>query len=177
MIQSKAGNYVAASLLCAALLVALPAAAAPESVKLAIFEFELEDTSAGAASTGEASSDATQLAVVTNEVRQLLAESGHYVVIDVSRADADAVKTHQLHDCEGCDAPAALNLGADQSLVGVIRRISRTEYIIRFQLRDARSGAIVSAGNSGLRMGADYSWSRGAKRLVSDRLLESRPPQ
>ena len=31
--------------------------------------------------------------------------------------------------------------------------------------------------DSGLRMGADYSWSRGARRLVKDRLLEKRAAQ
>ena len=43
-----------------------------------------------------------------------------------------------------------------------------------FQLRDARTGAVLARGDSGLRMGADYSWKRGAVRLVSDRLIESR---
>jgi len=66
-----------------------------------------------------------------------------------------------------------LKLGAEQSFVGVVRRISRTEYIVRFQVRDARTGAVVADGNSGLRMGAVDSWSRGAVRLVKDRLLES----
>jgi hypothetical protein len=166
-----------ASLLGAALLLALPAAAAPAPIKLAIFDFELEDTSAGASSSGEAPSDSAQLTAVTNEVRQLLAQSRRYVVVDVSRADADAVRTHGLRDCEGCDAPAALKLGADQSLVGVVRRISRTEYMVRFLIRDATSGAVVAGADSGLRMGADYSWSRGAKRLISDRLLERQSPQ
>jgi len=54
-----------------------------------------------------------------------------------------------------------------------VRRVSRTEYTIGFQVRDARIGAVVSRGDSGLRMGADYSWKRGAVRLVSDRLIES----
>jgi hypothetical protein len=80
-----------------------------------------------------------------------------------------------LHDCGGCDAGIALKLGADQSFVGVVRRISRTEYTIRFQLRDARTGTVIATGDTGLRMGANYSWSRGAVRLVRDRLLEAQP--
>jgi hypothetical protein len=46
---------------------------------------------------------------------------------------------------------------------------------VRFQLRDARTGAVVSAADSGLRMGADYSWDRGATRLIKDRLLQGPP--
>jgi hypothetical protein len=44
---------------------------------------------------------------------------------------------------------------------------------VRFRIRDARTGAVVSNEESGLRMGADYSWSRGAAELVKDRLLAS----
>jgi hypothetical protein len=43
---------------------------------------------------------------------------------------------------------------------------------VRFQIRDARTGTVVSAATSGLRMGADYSWARGAARLIKDELLE-----
>ena len=152
----------------------LVSAAAPAPIKLAVFDFELEDTSAGAsAAGGTASDDAAQLTDVTNQVRRLFAQSGRYEVIDVVGADADAVRAHKLRDCGGCDASIALKAGAAQSLVGVVRRISRTEYTLRFQIRDARTGAIASEGDSGLRMGANYSWSRGAVRLISDRLLRS----
>lgn len=164
---------LAAFWLCAAALAAFPASAAPSApIKLAIFDFELEDFSAGAASAGETPSDAEQLAHVTDEVRQLFAQSGRYRLVDVGAADAPAAKTHTLHDCDGCDTAIAVKLGAEQSFVGVVRRISRTEYMVRFQLRDTRTGAVVADGKSGLRMGADYSWSRGAARLVKDRLLQ-----
>ena len=32
----------------------------------------------------------------------------------------------------------------DQALIGVVTRISMTEYIVRFQVRDARDGQVVS---------------------------------
>jgi Protein of unknown function (DUF2380) len=147
-------------------------AAALAPVKLAVFAFELDDTSAGADSTGETGSDATGLADTTDAIRQLLSQSGRYQIVDVSTAGADAGKSRALHDCGGCDAPLALGLGADQSLVGVIRRVSRTEYIVGFQLRDARTGAVLATADSGLRMGANYSWSRGAAHLLRDHLLE-----
>ena len=108
-------------------------------------------------------------------MRDLLAQSGRYHLVDVGSANADAAKKHELRDCNGCDAVIARDLGADQSLIGVVRRVSRTEYTVGFQLRDARTAAVISLGDSGLRMGADYSWARGAVRLVRDRLLESQP--
>jgi hypothetical protein len=151
-------------------------AAAPQPIQIAVFDFELEDNSAAGSATGVAAANAAHLAEVTGGVRELLAQSGRYHPIDVGSANADTTK-HALRDCNGCDAGIARGLGADQSLIGVVRRVSRTEYTVGFQLRDARSGAVIARGDSGLRMGADYSWARGAVRLVRDRLLESQARQ
>lgn len=141
----------------------------PAPVALAVFEFELEDTTA--ASVGaSATSDASYLAEVTASVRESLGQSGRYRIVDVG---GEAAKARAVRDCNGCEAAIAQKLGADQSLIGVVRRVSRTEYTLGFQVRDARTGAVLARGDSGLRLGADYSWKRGAVRLVSDRLIES----
>lgn len=142
----------------------------PAPVALAVFEFELEDTTAAPAGAS-ATSDASYLAEVTASVRESLGQSGRYRIVDVG---GEAAKARALRDCNGCEAAIAQKLGADQSLIGVVRRVSRTEYTLGFQVRDARTGAVLARGDSGLRLGADYSWKRGAVRLVSDRLIESR---
>lgn len=143
---------------------------APAPVALAVFDFELEDTTAASAGAS-ATSDASYLAEVTAGVRESLGQSGRYRIVDVG---GEAAKAHALRDCGGCEAAIAQSLGADQSLIGVVRRVSRTEYTLGFQVRDSRTGAVLARADSGLRLGADYSWKRGAVRLVSDRLIESR---
>jgi hypothetical protein len=148
-------------------------ATAPAPIQIAVFDFELEDMSAAGSADSVAAPDASYLADVTKGVRDLFAQSGRYHVVEAGTANADTVRNHDLRDCGGCDAGIAKELGADQSLVGVVRRISRTEYLVRFQIRDSRTGAVISNGDSGLRMGANYSWSRGAMRLVRDRVLDS----
>jgi hypothetical protein len=150
----------------------LAALAAPARIALAVFEFELDDKTA-APSAGLSASDASYLAEVTAAVRDALGQSGRYRIVDVSGAAGDAVKSRGLRDCDGCEAAIAAKRGAEQSLIGVVRRVSRTEYIVQFQVRDARTGEVVSRGDSGLRMGADYSWKRGAVRLVGDRLVDA----
>ncbi|WP_348638253.1 DUF2380 domain-containing protein [Bradyrhizobium sp. ISRA463] len=143
------------------------AAAAP--IKLALFNFELEDASAAGLETA---SDGAELANTTDAVRQMLVQSGRYALVPVSGTETDAAKPRAIQDCGGCDVEIARKLGADQSLIGVVRRISRTEYLVWFQLHDAGTGNVIAAGDSGLRMGANYSWSRGATRLIRDKLLE-----
>jgi hypothetical protein len=170
----RAETFVSQDIRAALAAPSLPTlpAAAQAPVNLAVFDFELEDESAA---TSQVPSDAKELANTTEAIRQLLGQSGRYRVVTIG--GSDAAKTPLLHDCAGCDAGIAQKLGADQSFVGVVRRISRTEYTIRFQLRDAQAGTVLAAGNTGLRMGANYSWSRGAVRLVRDRLLDAQPRQ
>ena len=57
-------------------------------VKLAVFDFELEDFSGGAGIIPESDQDREQLRLATETVRRLLVESGRYSLVDVSRADA-----------------------------------------------------------------------------------------
>ncbi|MGH6810898.1 MAG: DUF3280 domain-containing protein [Methylocella sp.] len=159
-------------LFCAALLPAFVSSAdTPPPVKLAIFDFELEDFSAGGQLIGENPADTAQLKFATSEARRLIAQSGRYSVVDVSGADAEAVKAHWLRKCNGCDAGIAFKLGADQSMIGIVTRISRMEYTVAFRIRDARTGAEIFNKQSDLRMGANYSWDRGVAWLINNRLL------
>jgi len=148
-------------------------AEASAPIKLALFDFELEDSSAGAALPASAT-DAKDLALATDEARRLIARSPRYALVDTAGADSAAAKEHWLHKCNGCEADLAAKLGADQSLVGVVTRVSRTEYWVRYQIRDARTGDVVSSERTDLRMGANYSWDRGTRWLIAYRLLESR---
>jgi hypothetical protein len=161
-------------LACAAACMVLAGAAATAApVKLAVFAFELDDFSPALSIGEENPADAARLASVTEDVRKALAQSGRYELVAVDGVDAPAAKTRSLRDCNGCEAPLALALGAEQSFVGIVKRISRTEYQVRFLLRDARTGAIIAEADTGLRMGAMDSWNRGALRLVKDRLLKN----
>jgi hypothetical protein len=105
-------------------------------------------------------------------IRQLLARSGCYRVVAIGD-HADAAKTRSLHDCGGCAAAIALKLGADQSLVGVIRRVSRTKYTFRFQLRDARPGDLISVATAGFEW-APIIHGAKARRPISDRFSSNR---
>ena len=140
-------------------------------VKLALFDFELLDVSGGAGVIPEDARDAEQLRLATEAARKLIAQSGHYALVDVSGADSKPASAHDLHDCGGCDAALAAKLGADQSLVGVVTRVTRTDYNVTYTLRDARSGKVLAVQQTDLRIGANYSWPRGAASLIRDKFL------
>jgi len=174
----RAHFSVGAALACAAVLSQLASGAdAPSPVKLALFDFELEDASAGASLAGESPADIALLQQITGDARRLVAASGRYSLVDIAAADAEAVKGRWLRKCGGCDAGIAASLGAEQSFIGVVTRISRMEYTLQLQISDARTGTVVFNGESGLRMGADYSWGRGVASLLKSRLLDRQDQQ
>jgi Protein of unknown function (DUF2380) len=146
--------------------------AAPSPTKIAVFPFELEDFSAGAAYVPPDDIDREQLRLSTEEARRLIAASGRYQLVDVGNANDQAAQAGKLRDCNGCDARIAAGLDADRSMVGIVTRITRMEYTVTYKVRDARSGALVDVKQTDLRMGANVAWSRGARWLIENRLLE-----
>lgn len=149
---------------------ALPAAAA-EPVKIAVFGFELEDKSAGGGIIAQDAIDSENLKLATAEAQSLLRDSGRYAIVDVAGA---ALPEGGLRHCNGCEAGLAARLGAERSMVGVITRVNRTEYTLQVLVRDAATGAVISNDFTGLRMGANYSWPRGAKSLVKNKMLAAK---
>lgn len=148
-------------------------ATATAPIKIAVFAFELEDFSA-AGKQGPSPIETSSLAQSTEEAKQQLLQSGRYSLIDTAGADIEAAKGQGLRYCRGCEAAIAMKLGADQALIGVVTKISMTEYVVQLQVRDARKGAVVSSYTTGLRMGAHDSWFRGVRWLTKNRMLASK---
>jgi hypothetical protein len=114
-----------------------PAPPRPAVVNLAVFDFELEDATPAAALLGQTAGNEAAMEKVSGEARRMLAQSGRYNLIDVSTIDAKPVREKALRNCEGCEAGYALQVGAEQALVGVVRRITQTDYYVQVQISDA----------------------------------------
>jgi len=163
---------VAALLLNAAFHPA-PAADAGKSprVRIAVFDFELDDVSAaGASASLEAASDLTRMQLVTAEARRVLAQSGRYSLVDTDGVDATAVKERSLRSCDGCDVPIALKLGAERSCIGVVTRVAMTEYYVSLLITDTTSGKVVNQ-QTAFFTGADDAWASGVRMLIKHAIL------
>jgi hypothetical protein len=165
-----ASHLVAAILLAGGALTGTVIAASP--VKIVVFAFELEDFSAAAPHIPPDDIDREQLRLATEEARRLIAESGRYQLVDIGPANEQVAKAGPLRDCAECEAGIAAGLAADQSMIGIVTRITRMEYAVTYKIRDVRSAALVDVQQTDLRMGANVSWSRGARWLIQRRLLE-----
>jgi len=154
-----------------ALLSVQPPAAAAEPIKIAVFEFELNDASGGSGIIAQDAADTEHLKKATEDVRRLLLASGRYSIVDAGAA-AD-VPQRGIQHCNGCEAGLADKIGADQSMAGVVTRVARIVYTVQVVIRDAKSRALVSNSFSGGQLGANDAWPHGVKRLLKNQILSA----
>lgn len=172
---SVSGVIAVAALLSAAQLPGPAVGADTSPVKLAVFDFELDDITPAAAYLGGATSAAATLEKVTRAAREELAQSGRYQIVDVSHADAPPAATHTLRNCDGCEAAIALKLGAQQSLLGIVRRATQTDYYVAVVVRDANTGKLVIQQEANF-AGDETGWPTGVRMLIKHQLLVAPEP-
>ena len=148
-----------------------PRAAETTPVKIAVFDFVLDDKSAGGGIVAADAIDIENLKKSTSEARRMLSSSGRYTIVDATSTAAELESAGGVLNCSGCEGPLAKKLGADQSMVGIITRVARTEYALQVLVRDAGTGKILSNDYTGLRLGANYSWPRSVKWLMNRKIL------
>jgi Protein of unknown function (DUF2380) len=149
----------------------LEAADAPSAtpVKIAVFEFELVDASPSAVLLGKSTADAASMEKVSSAARQELTQSGRYSVIDASGASPKPADP-PLHDCGGCEAGIALRLGAEQSLLGIVKAATQTDYYVVIQIRDARTGKLIDEQGANF-AGSQEGWASGVRMLIKHQVL------
>jgi hypothetical protein len=151
-----------------ALAISAPACAAPP--KLAVFDFELLDTSLQGAVNGPSRDEQQRLMRASDQLRQELAASDKFQLLDISPVNA-AAHASNLQACGGCDVQLAQKLGADLYITGLVQKVSELILVMNIYLHDAHTGRIVSAMNADMRGNNDESWSRATTYLVRNRLL------
>jgi hypothetical protein len=151
-----------------ALMVWAPARADPP--RLAVFDFELVDTSLQGEVDGPRRDEQDRLMHVGDQVRKELAESGEFHLLDISPVNA-AAHGSNLQACGGCEVQYAQQLGADLAITGVVQKVSNLILNINIYLRDVHSGKLIVAMSADLRGNTDESWSRATSYLVRNRLL------
>jgi hypothetical protein len=151
-----------------ALTIAVPTLADPP--KLAVFDFELLDTSLQGQMNGPRRDEHERLMRAGEQLRKELAESGKFQLLDILPVNA-AAHDSNLQACGGCDVHFAQQLGADLYITGVVQKVSELILIMSIYVRDAHTGHLVSAMNAHLRGNSDESWSRATTFLLHNRLL------
>jgi hypothetical protein len=150
-----------------ALMVSAPARAEP---KLAIFNFELLDTSLEGEMRGPQADERNRLILISDQVRRQVAESGKFSLVDVAPVKT-AADGSNLQACGGCDVQFAEKIGADLVITGVMNKVSTLILNLTIFVRDVHTGQLITAMNADFRGNTDESWTRATSYLVRNRLL------
>ncbi len=100
----------------------------------------------------------------------MLAESGRFILVDVSKVDAEPVRAKSLRNCNGCEAGIALQAGAEQALIGMVRRVTQTDYYVLIQISDAQTGKVLNQQEANFAGGPD-GWASGVRMLIKHQVL------
>jgi Protein of unknown function (DUF2380) len=150
------------------LLISAPVRADPP--KVAVFDFELVDTSLQGEVNGPRTDEQDRLTRVGDQLRKALTESGKFHLLDISAVNA-AAHGSNLQACGGCDVQYAQRLGADLVITGVVQKVSNLILNINIYLRDVHTGRLLTLASADMRGNTDESWSRAMSYLVRNRLL------
>jgi hypothetical protein len=130
----------------------------------------MDDATPAAALLGQTMNTQATMEKVSSEARRMLMESGRYILIDVSKVDAEPVRAKSLRNCDGCEAGIALQAGADQALIGVVRRITQTDYYVQVQITDAHTGRVLDQQAANF-AGGPEGWATGVRMLLKHQVL------
>lgn len=138
--------------------------------RVAVFDFELIDTSLQGSLQGASPAEKARLQRLGEELRKALADSGLAEVTDIGpvKAEADA---SNLQACGGCDADYAKKVGANLSITGTVQKVSDLILNENIYIRDAASGEPIASMSADMRGNTDETWSRTLKWLIRYRLL------
>ncbi len=161
--------------LCLALPLLLRPAApglATEALPLAVFDFELIDTSLEGETQGPRADEAARIGMISDLLRQMLADSGRYRIVDLTSVQDKIDAAGYLHGCNGCDTKIAGGLGAERTVTGTVQKVSNLILNINLYEREVGSGKLLRAMSVDIRGNTDKSWSRGVSYLVRNRFLK-----
>ena len=137
---------------------------------VAVFDFELIDTSLEGAIRGTRLDEQERLARLSDQLRQLLRASGRFSLVDITPIASEA-QASNLQACGGCDIQLARRIGAELAITGTVQKVSNLILNMNIYVRDASSGATIAAMSADMRGNTDETWSRTLDWLVRNRLL------
>ena len=157
---------------CLAIAAAPMAQASEEKIRLAVFGFELIDSSLQGDIEGQHPDDLARLTMIEEDLKRMLTESGRYEIVDVTAAPDAVDAAGYLHGCNGCEAKIADQLGADQALIGWVQKVSNLILNLNVGIREANSKRKVFAASVDIRGNTDESWRHGIRYLIKRKMFK-----
>ena len=151
------------------LLMLISAVPAEAAWRIALFEFELINTSLEATRPEEEA----RLAMIGALLREEFAarEDFDFEVVDIAPLAQDLASIGSLHGCNGCELQLARRIGAEFAALGWVQKVSNLILNINLQVREVATGRLIQAGTVDIRGNTDETWRRGLRYLLERRIF------
>ena len=159
-------------------LVAMPALAAEK--KVAVFDFELIDTSLEGEINGVNPAQTARLVTMAPRLRADIDAEPDIAVLDIGDRAAQP-KDRPFSKCEKCALELGKELGADIVITGTVQKVSNLILNINAYGHEVATGKLVAQGSADIRGNTDEMWGRGIQALWKNTLkkqfktIESNP--
>ncbi|MDY8107867.1 DUF3280 domain-containing protein [Fulvimarina sp. 2208YS6-2-32] len=165
----------AIALMTTASLAQEPAASAPDTnaaaiaqtQRVAVFPFELVDSSLEGSMMGVNADETKRLAMMAPAMRKNFETLDGFEVMDSSAADEKVANVH-LESCGNCGVTFARDLGADVVVLGTVQKVSNLILNINAYVYDVASGEQIARGSADIRSNTDKSWQKGLEYLFEN---------
>ena len=147
-------------------------AAAEEPITLAVFDFELIDTSLEGEVNGPRADEQQRLVMIGELLRQKLLDSGRYTLVDLAPQSERIATAGYRHGCNGCVAEIGRDAGAAQAMAGTVQKVSNLILNINLSVWNTATGEQVRGWSVDIRGNNDESWAHGIKYMVKNRVLK-----
>ena len=151
------------------LLVSMPARADPP--KLAVFDFELLDTSLEGEMRGPQADEHDRLMRISDQVRRQLTESGKFQLLDICSGECCGRTAAICRPAAAATSSTRSGSAPISSSRAWCKKISTLILNMTIFVRDVHTGQLITAMNADFRGNTDESWTRATSYLVRNRLL------
>src|SRR5215831_1447182 len=127
---------------------------------VAVFDFELIDTSLEGAIRGARPDEQERLARLSDQLRQLLGAAGRFALVGITPIAREA-QASNLQACGGCDIRLAQRIGAELAITGTVQKVSNLILNMNIYVRDASSGATIAAMSAAIPTRRGHAHSTG----------------
>ncbi|BDA86321.1 hypothetical protein Sa4125_38630 [Aureimonas sp. SA4125] len=148
-------------------LMAVPAAAAEK--KVAVFDFELIDTSLEGEINGVDPAQTQRLTLLAPRLRADIDGEANFSIVDVTPVAEEAGK-QVLRKCDKCVLALGKDLGADIVVTGTVQKVSNLILNINAYGHEVATGKLVAQGSADIRGNNDEMWGRGVEALWKNTL-------
>ena len=152
-------------------LLAASIARADPPVPVAVFEVQFVNGSLEQTTPAETE----RLRALTQQLRDALAASGRYKVVDLAPVQAALDKEPDLLRCNGCQLPLAVKVGGRQAAIAWVHKVSNVVLDMNVEIQDATTGADIVSGRVELKGNSDEVWQHGLRYLLENKILVDRP--